>query len=179
MDLNQAHTAEPTIYSPLPESPKQLRLLRVVSHEAWIECELSTFDFDDRTPSYRALSYTWGPSSPVHQIWVNGYSFSISKNLYLFFLSLSSNEAGAGLIWIDQICIDQKNLDEKSNQVPMMADIYRKAAMVVIWLDPLGPLAYNLTDVLDRVSQARKLCPQDVAYELHFLNEYISYLPNM
>ena len=38
------------------------------------------------------------------------------------------------VIWIDSICIDQGNKDEKSAQVKMMADIYKRADSVFIWL---------------------------------------------
>jgi hypothetical protein len=38
------------------------------------------------------------------------------------------------LFWIDAICIDQKTNSEKNEQLPMMADIYRRASRVVVWL---------------------------------------------
>ena len=37
-------------------------------------------------------------------------------------------------IWIDSICIDQKNTKEKQSQVPLMVDVYRSAAVVNVWL---------------------------------------------
>jgi len=38
------------------------------------------------------------------------------------------------LIWIDAICIDQDNEDEKSTQILLMGDIYSGASRVIIWL---------------------------------------------
>jgi len=37
-------------------------------------------------------------------------------------------------VWIDAICINQDNLDERSQQVSLMTDIYSKARRVIIWL---------------------------------------------
>ena len=42
-------------------------------------------------------------------------------------------------LWIDQICINQNNSDEKSVQVSIMGAIYRSAAQVTIWLGPGTP----------------------------------------
>lgn len=38
-------------------------------------------------------------------------------------------------IWIDQVCIDQSNMDERNHQVRLMSIIYERAAFVVVWLD--------------------------------------------
>jgi hypothetical protein len=37
-------------------------------------------------------------------------------------------------IWIDAICINQSSLDERSAQVRLMAEIYRAARTVIVWL---------------------------------------------
>jgi hypothetical protein len=37
-------------------------------------------------------------------------------------------------IWIDAICIDQGDEDEKMQQIPLMGDVYSKAATVYVWL---------------------------------------------
>jgi hypothetical protein len=38
------------------------------------------------------------------------------------------------LIWIDSICIDQANVVERNQQVSIVADIYRSAESVYVWL---------------------------------------------
>ena len=37
-------------------------------------------------------------------------------------------------LWIDAICINQANIQEKNHQVPLMADVYRRAEHVCVWL---------------------------------------------
>ncbi|KAK3402242.1 heterokaryon incompatibility protein-domain-containing protein [Sordaria brevicollis] len=53
-------------------------------------------------------------------------------------------------IWIDQVCIDQSNDQEKSVQVELMRKIYSTAARVVIWL---GPAADGSDDVMEAHSR--------------------------
>jgi hypothetical protein len=47
--------------------------------------------------------------------------------------------------WIDAICVDQENLQERSQQVERMADLYTMAGRVVVWL---GPERANSTSAL-------------------------------
>jgi hypothetical protein len=49
-------------------------------------------------------------------------------------------ESQARVLWIDQICINQKNTLERSQQVNIMGCIYRQAQHVVMWL---GEDVYN------------------------------------
>ena len=41
----------------------------------------------------------------------------------------------ADYLWIDAICINQEDDDEKSSQVSMIFEIYSVAQSVVVWLD--------------------------------------------
>lgn len=38
------------------------------------------------------------------------------------------------MLWVDALCINQGDLDEKKIQVPLMGQVYSKAAAVQIWL---------------------------------------------
>jgi hypothetical protein len=37
-------------------------------------------------------------------------------------------------LWIDAVCIDQGNLEERNQQVAQMRDIYTNAKSVIVWL---------------------------------------------
>jgi hypothetical protein len=39
-------------------------------------------------------------------------------------------------LWIDALCINQDDNDEKSCQVRQMTDIYRKCFTTIVWLRP-------------------------------------------
>ncbi|KAI4098359.1 MAG: hypothetical protein L6R37_006522 [Teloschistes peruensis] len=47
--------------------------------------------------------------------------------------------------WIDSLCINQQDFIERNEQVALMADIYSKASLVLVWL---GPDPYKDTEQL-------------------------------
>lgn len=74
----------------------------------------------------------WGPETPQHQILLNSNTFSVRENLHGFFQIANIDENA--LFWIDQICIDQSNSQERGHQVGFMREIYKNASEVVVWL---------------------------------------------
>lgn len=42
-------------------------------------------------------------------------------------------------LWVDQICVNQSVIQERNHQVQMMADIYKKANYVYVWLGASNP----------------------------------------
>ncbi|KAG4440759.1 hypothetical protein IFR05_003746 [Cadophora sp. M221] len=84
-------------------------------------------------PVYDALSYTWGGAEDPQSIVLNGSVHGVTANLGNALRHLRREEEDLTL-WVDALCIDQKNNDEKSIQVCMMGDIYRRAACVRAWI---------------------------------------------
>lgn len=64
-----------------------------------------------------------------------GNTFHIRRNLYQALLRLRRKDSIVNL-WVDAICINQSQdgMREKADQLAMMAEIYRSAANVCIWL---------------------------------------------
>ena len=50
------------------------------------------------------------------------------------FLGRASSLCRPRPIWIDAVCINQNDDLEKSGQIPLMGEIYSKAAEVLVWL---------------------------------------------
>lgn len=129
----------PYCYSPLPLDHDSIRLLRIKPHEndkADIQCEL--FEYSLRTLCkgthfYDALSYTWGSLEEELHIFINQCSFSVTINLRAA-LSHLRNHSVERIIWVDALCIDQANQEEKEHQIQCMAKIYGQANRVVVWL---------------------------------------------
>ncbi|KAL8658649.1 MAG: hypothetical protein Q9226_000864 [Calogaya cf. arnoldii] len=46
----------------------------------------------------------------------------------------------ARVLWIDAICVNQEDLQERGDQVQRMADVYGSAQRVIVWL---GPTSYG------------------------------------
>ncbi|KAI7760018.1 hypothetical protein LZL87_012389 [Fusarium oxysporum] len=83
---------------------------------------------------YEALSYTWGDTSTQRCIAIWGSRFYISENLHQLLYARRSIFHDR-VLWVDQICINQKNSEEIESQIEKMRDIYIDADRVIAWLD--------------------------------------------
>lgn len=127
----------PYRYRPL-SSDRQIRLLELSNGFDPDECLAGTLrvvdiDADDSLP-YVALSYTWGQPSFTERVVLDGtHVLNITPNLAAA-LRRFRYASALKWIWIDAICINQRDDDEKTIQIPLMADIYRDASRVMVWL---------------------------------------------
>lgn len=89
-------------------------------------------------PGYIALSYAWGDVCDMTILRVNDRDVKVSFSLYGALQAISHSKAHLEdvMVWADALCIDQSNLEERSQQVRVMTSIYRKAQSVAIWLGP-------------------------------------------
>jgi hypothetical protein len=144
-------------------SPRSVRMLRLDeakgSFRSPISCTLEEVDLDDSTLKFQALSYVWGDPGELASIFVDGKTLEVDQNLRNALLRLRTNTlfcckmtsanscktpgplgplrdqfASPQRLWIDSICINQKDEIEKAEQVGMMKDIYRRASRVIVWL---------------------------------------------
>ncbi|KAL8392481.1 hypothetical protein RB595_002607 [Gaeumannomyces hyphopodioides] len=131
------------------EAGSNLRLVSIepsttATNDEPMVCTLSVRLFEDR-PQFEALSYMWGPETPSDErleILLNGTRFPVRANLlgalrYLRtekWASPSEAEPGTRLFWIDAICINQQDIEERNRQVPRMRHVYFRASTVVVWL---------------------------------------------
>lgn len=97
---------------------------------------------------YTALSYVWGDPAFVRPMICNGKPFKTTKNLDLALRYLRRTDT-AVLLWIDQICINQDDPKEKTQQVILMSKIYQRAWSTVVWL---GEEANNSNGALETIS---------------------------
>ena len=99
------------------------------------------------------VSYVWGPDTNSHEISIHGQAFYVRDNLLTLLRGLCGSQRRDAKLtacleewewqkgwarkckrldrsltkvyyWIDPICIDQKNVEERNAQVQMMADIF-------------------------------------------------------
>jgi hypothetical protein len=87
----------------------------------------------DHAGAYEPLSYVWSDPTRSHSILCQGVRIGLTGSLYhaLRRVRLPNDRRR---IWADQICIDQDNLVERSQQVQFMNTIYRNARGVLVWL---------------------------------------------
>lgn len=119
--------------------PRSCRLSKIRPH-----CRVFTQSLYDNPP-YLALSYVWGDANDTRIILVDKRPFKVTRNLYE---ALESNmeEEESLIVWIDAICINQVDDEEKGWQVGLMGNIYHQASRVIAWL---GPAAGNSEFVMD------------------------------
>ncbi|KAK5465429.1 hypothetical protein LTS15_001992 [Exophiala xenobiotica] len=86
-------------------------------------------------PQYVALSYVWGPETPMVTIYLHGKPVCIHQNLYAF-LWHYLRSGRSDLLWTDALCIKQTDPIEKGLQVESMGETFSGASAVVIWLGP-------------------------------------------
>jgi hypothetical protein len=87
--------------------------------------------------TYTALSYYWGDPNITSSMRLNGYEVKITKNLESALRSVRENRSTKGGIlrlWVDALCINQRDKAEQSNQVRNMRQIYSKAKEVLCWV---------------------------------------------
>jgi hypothetical protein len=113
---------------------RTIRLLRI--RKGWpfqkIECQFKNVQLGT-SESYEAVSYVWGDLSRAGSILVDGGHLTITKSAYDIIHRRRSAWMDQ-LIWIDQVCINQTDSDEKASQVQMMEHIYKEAVRVTAFL---------------------------------------------
>lgn len=130
-------------YDALPHKRDNIRLLKLIPSNPdnpHVECKLMVVPSEIKKllkstngRSYEALSWCWGTAPPTSSIHVRkgGKMFwkKVQPDLLAALKALRDKHEDRYL-WIDAICIDQQNVNEKNHQVEMMAMIYGQAQRV-------------------------------------------------
>ncbi|KAF2147341.1 uncharacterized protein K452DRAFT_282348 [Aplosporella prunicola CBS 121167] len=124
-------------YRSLQTNNRQIRLIDLMPR-FWddpIHCTIRHVSLDDSTdnPDFDALSYAWGDPHLKTSIFIDGEEFPVTVNLSSALRHLRSYNKRYSL-WVDALCINQADNDEKSSQVNMMGDIYKACREGILWL---------------------------------------------
>lgn len=157
--------AQPYKYSPIDPLSKTFRLIRLLepksSHipfaSGTIRIEIVETSVDSSL-EYAALSYAWSVppnvKTPDRRIIVEtkdgAKELRIFRPLEVALTHLAASKAGS-LLFVDQICINQRNNDEKTHQVQLMRDIYSGCNKVITWLGPATKDSDTYFDFLQEV----------------------------
>jgi len=129
-----------------------------------IACSLDTVRLTEAT--YTALSYVWGDPTFTKPIVVDGHVFQATVNLEVALRNLSKDFVGKPL-WVDAICINQQDTAEKNQQVPLMGELYSRAAGVVIWLGESDPAMEMLMEGMAQEAPTLRDGVEDTSKRLH------------
>ncbi|KAF2110640.1 heterokaryon incompatibility protein-domain-containing protein [Lophiotrema nucula] len=139
-------------YTPLRE--REIRLVKLLRATlSTIKCEIHRASLDP-PPEYIAISYTWGDADDTRPIVlveepphpVDGKLSEYKGDSIECLIPVAASLHGAlgalrrrdrdVYVWVDALCIDQQNRDERAQQVKLMTSIYKLATSVAIWLGP-------------------------------------------
>jgi hypothetical protein len=139
--LRQHHldfsSEEGTPFEYAPIETNQIRLLMLIpatSRDSVLEAMIFVSNFPSTSlAGWHALSYTWGNADELPGlIIINGRKMKITANLEMALRDVRNEHAVP--YWVDAICINQADPDEKAHQIRHMRYIYEKADGVRVWL---------------------------------------------
>ncbi|KAK4608935.1 Heterokaryon incompatibility protein 6, OR allele [Fulvia fulva] len=122
-------------YATLDDPRSQIRVLQLqptTDDEAFC-CRVDVYNLD-QAPNYHAVSYTWDDRENQVIIIVDNTSVLVNRNCQEALLQ--AKHSGASYVWIDSVCINQGDLNEKSIQVSIMYDIFHAASQVLMCTGP-------------------------------------------
>ncbi|TPX18042.1 uncharacterized protein E0L32_011861 [Thyridium curvatum] len=119
-----------------------------------ISCDLY-HAFRDEDPQYETLSYTWGDPSETATIIVDGQSRQVTVNLRDALRHIRRKSQDVHL-WIDALCINQSDTEEKGHQVGQMRDIYGEASNTIVWLGTASDGSETTIEELNRTGRMLK-----------------------
>jgi WD repeat-containing protein 55 len=105
---------------------------------------------------YTAISYVWGTIAFVKPATCNGKPFKITVNLDLALRYLRRTDVSV-MLWVDQICINQKDLEERTQQVLLMGTIYERAWNTLVWLGEEADGSSDAVNTIIRIGDLRTL----------------------
>ncbi|KIW91970.1 uncharacterized protein Z519_06952 [Cladophialophora bantiana CBS 173.52] len=149
-------------YRPLDRSHNEIRLLKLLpqggddKYKLIPACQIFYASLLDE-PQYVALSYVWGNEETKRVILVDDLQVRVRENLYDAMMALRTIHNNL-IIWIDSLCIDQANYQEKSWQVELMKGIYRQATQVYAWLGRADRDSDRVMDYLNIFGAKAEAC---------------------
>ncbi|QGI61050.1 hypothetical protein CEK27_005021 [Fusarium fujikuroi] len=136
-------------YRPIEDA--SIRLVRILpERKTMIKCEIIHVSLE-QPPPYKAISYTWGDTGDTRKIEIEGCLIPIAVSLHGALQALRKKQSSV-LVWADALCINQKDRDERSQQVQLMPFIYSNADSVAIWLGPEENDSTRAVSFLDAIA---------------------------
>ena len=100
-----------------------------------LRCELQTCSFADHPP-FETISYVWSIKPDPVNLEVDGRIVVINEGLKDI-LRRIRQPSTSRVLWIDRLCINQSDIQEKTAQVSQMREIYSNCTRVLVWIGEL------------------------------------------
>ena len=124
------------VHPALEDASTQIRLLYLLPGDSSsdIELQIRTRSLEV-APRFIAISYSWGDSACQQLVWIGDKRCFVRQNCYYALWQARLHHSNE-LVWIDSICINQHDLEEKGQQVQIMGEIYKAASLVLACVGP-------------------------------------------
>jgi hypothetical protein len=142
-------------YRPLDRSRQEIRLLTLEpgSGTSTLRCTLKHAFLDVTPPPiYETVSYVCGNPTRKCSIFLHGHRVRAMATSEAALRRMRLRDKPRTL-WIDSICIDQNNTDEKGHQVGMMCRIYSMTCRNLIWLGPYDATLDTSVNAMEAILQ--------------------------
>ncbi|KAK7999672.1 hypothetical protein PG990_012272 [Apiospora arundinis] len=144
----------PYTYHPLPANA-QTRIIELFPSppgseaETPLRCRLRDFNVygDMDCEDYEAVSYAWGEPRFTEQLIVDDDYFLMTTVNFRDALRRFQLPDRPRLLWIDAVCINQQDEEDKGRQIPFMSQVYSGACGVLVWLGNYPEQAESLRQV--------------------------------
>ncbi|KAI1750500.1 HET-domain-containing protein [Xylaria castorea] len=132
-------------FLPIDSSRGQVRLLQIAPGRVGetIRCSYHVASVDENFP-YHTLSYVWGEMDGNKTIIVEGTKADLTDNLFDA-LTCIRHETEPRHLWVDALCINQQDGEEKTAQVNMMHRIYANCVQCNMWMGNIDAVAIGAT----------------------------------
>ena len=153
-------TLKPFQYTRLQDNQIRVLRLSIDPDTKYLICSFDVRDLTTCPGTYRAISYCWGDPKPTHSLLCStGDHLNLTESAAEVLKFVLTRNPG-DWFWIDQVCINQADLVERSAQVSMMGQIYSSTKQVGLSVKVLPCLF---------VVQTRKLLPLISLFSAHAL----------
>lgn len=128
--------------------------------EAPVVCRTVVASLSDDALDYEAVSYVWGDGKDRASVVVDDRLVDISASLDVLFRRLRRPDR-TRRVWVDQLCIDQTDVAEKTAQIKVMGDIYARCTNCLIWMGTV-PDSVSAADVEAMLQLLRYMATPDL-----------------
>jgi hypothetical protein len=126
-------------YKCLRAEESEIRLIRITKSTPFSRPRYSLITTPLATaPPYDAISYTWDKQECENPVAFHGEKLDTTLNAKKILQQRGSCLRTVHL-WVDAICINQRDKSEKSSQMALMGKIYSQARRTLIWLENDNP----------------------------------------
>lgn len=173
LDISDAPDEAPHHAAILHKSETRILILHPGAFEEPVCGDLLVVGLPSKQP-YEALSYTWadesGDATPCRTIRLGGRPFQVTANCENALRRLR-RRSSTRYVWVDAICVDQKNIEERGHQVQLMPNIYSGAQTVLVYV---GEAADGSDEFLASISAGRLTADWPTARTVRPLNTFFA-----